>query len=78
MRLKVALLPGLIVSLLVLHPEFARAQDDAAALKSAVNSSTRRPEDVARDQYRHPIETLTFFGIKPDMTVVEMSPGGGW
>ena len=36
------------------------------------------PKDRARDQYRHPIETLTFFGIKPDMTVVEIWPGGGW
>jgi predicted methyltransferase len=78
MRPKVALLLGLIVSLFVLHPEFARAQDDAAALKTAVDSPTRPSEDVARDKYRHPIETLTFFGIKPDMTVVEMSPGGGW
>jgi predicted methyltransferase len=32
----------------------------------------------ARYQYRHPAETLTFFGIKPGMTVVEVLPGGGW
>jgi predicted methyltransferase len=44
-------------------------------LNRAVNSTTRRPEDIARDKYRHPIETLTFFGIKPDMTVVEIWPG---
>jgi len=78
MRSKVALLLGLVVSLFALHPLSAVAQDDADALTVAVNSSTRSPEDVARDKYRHPTETLMFFGIKPNMTVVEMSPGGGW
>jgi predicted methyltransferase len=33
---------------------------------------------VARDKYRHPVETLEFFGIRPDMRVVEVLPGGGW
>jgi predicted methyltransferase len=36
------------------------------------------PKQMRRDKYRHPLETLTFFGIKPDMTVVEISPGTGW
>ncbi len=55
------------------------AQDDTAAmLKEAVAGSWRSPANRARDQYRHPIETLEFFGIKPDMTVVELAPGGGW
>ncbi len=31
-----------------------------------------------RDVYRHPFETLKFFGLKPGMTVVEIWPGGGW
>lgn len=35
-------------------------------------------ETKARYVYRHPAETLTFFGIKPGMTVVEALPGGGW
>lgn len=38
----------------------------------------RSDEDKARDQFRHPKETLEFFGLKPDMTVVEALPGGGW
>ncbi len=38
----------------------------------------RSAENRARDQYRHPVETLTFFGLKPTMTVVEVSPGAGW
>lgn len=38
-----------------------------------------QPEEVqARYVYRHPAETLTFFGIEPGMTVVEALPGGGW
>ncbi|MCS5592955.1 MAG: methyltransferase domain-containing protein [Porticoccaceae bacterium] len=34
--------------------------------------------DSSRDQFRHPVETLSFFGITPEMNVVEISPGGGW
>ena len=33
---------------------------------------------MARDKYRHPAETLAFFGLRPDQTVVEITPGGGW
>lgn len=49
-----------------------------AALTAAVASPHRKPENVARDAYRHPVETLEFFGFKPTMTVLEYSPGGGW
>lgn len=54
-----------------------QAADDVA-LKSAIAAPTRTPANVARDAARHPYETLTFFGIKPTMTVVELSPSGGW
>src|SRR4051812_40499130 len=37
-----------------------------------------RDGDVRRDAWRHPKETLEFFGLKPGMTVVEMWPGAGW
>lgn len=67
---------ALLLMMFALLPQFAWAQD--AALKNAVDSSSRPADERARDQYRHPIETLTFFGIKPDMTVVEIWPGGGW
>ncbi len=49
-----------------------------AALKTILASSHRPAADTARDQYRHPLETLTWFGIKDTMTVVEVWPGGGW
>jgi len=38
----------------------------------------RPAEWVERNESRHPVETLTFFGLSPDMTVIELSPGGGW
>jgi predicted methyltransferase len=70
---------ALMVVLLALFPQSGWPQSDAAsALKSAVDSPGRSSEERARDQYRHPIETLTFFGIKPEMTVVEIWPGAGW
>jgi len=47
-------------------------------LKGAIASEDRTPKNVARDVYRHPYETLDFFGIKQDMTVIELTPGGGW
>ena len=47
-------------------------------LKGAIVSEDRTPKNVARDVYRHPYETLDFFGIKQDMTVIELTPGGGW
>jgi predicted methyltransferase len=42
------------------------------------NGEHRSASNVARNEYRNPTETLQFFGIKPEMTVVEISPGGGW
>jgi len=49
-----------------------------AALQAAINGSWRAEGNVARDPWRHPGQTLAFFGIRPDMTVVEITPGGGW
>lgn len=48
------------------------------ALKAAVNSDQRLEKSTARDAWRNPYETLIFFGIQPNMTVVELTPGGGW
>ncbi|MFI4878502.1 MAG: class I SAM-dependent methyltransferase, partial [Steroidobacterales bacterium] len=53
-------------------------QAPTAQLQQAVNGRARAPANKARDRYRHPAETLAFFGIRPDMTVVELEPGGGW
>ncbi|HEY7884255.1 MAG TPA: methyltransferase [Cellvibrionaceae bacterium] len=43
-----------------------------------VLAGEHRSQAVARDEFRNPAETLQFFGIEPDMTVVEIWPGGGW
>jgi predicted methyltransferase len=47
-------------------------------IQQAVAGSWRSPANKARDRYRHPIQTLEFFGLRPDMTVIELAPGGGW
>ena len=44
----------------------------------AILDDESRAYDKARDVYRHPVQTLTFFGVKPEQTVVEYGPGGGW
>ena len=48
-----------------------------AALTRAL-AMENRAEDRARDQYRHPFETLDFFQVKPGMTVVDYMPASGW
>ncbi len=48
------------------------------AIDQALAASHRSAESRARDAYRHPRQTLQFFGLRPDMTVVEVWPGGGW
>jgi predicted methyltransferase len=49
-----------------------------AAIKAALASPHRRPGHADRDKYRHPLETLRFFGVTPKMTVLEYAPGEGW
>jgi predicted methyltransferase len=51
---------------------------DAHAALGEVLAHERRAEDRARDQYRHPGETLEFFQLRPGMTVVDYVPAGGW
>jgi predicted methyltransferase len=54
------------------------AQDAGSLIDEAIIGAHRSAENKARDKYRHPKETLLFFGLRPDMTVVEISPGRGW
>lgn len=51
---------------------------DEPDLTAIANGNHRSAENIARNAFRHPTETLEFFGLKPDMTVVEIWPGGGW
>lgn len=62
-------------------PAAAAAETSPAGrekLEQAVASAQRAPESRARDAHRHPQETLAFFGIEPDMHVLELWPGGAW
>ena len=47
-------------------------------LDKAIAGDWRAPANVARDRYRHPRETLAFFGVQRDMTVIEIWPAAGW
>jgi predicted methyltransferase len=58
------------------HHEAGAAMTDAGL--QSILSDKRRANDQARDVYRHPAQTLAFFGVKPAHTVVEYGPGGGW
>ena len=49
-----------------------------AAITAAAAGPQRKPGDADRDKYRHPVETLDFFGLKPTHTVIEIGPGEGW
>lgn len=51
---------------------------DTKNLSAAINGEHRSAENKVRDQFRHPAETLAFFGVEADMTVIESWPGGGW
>lgn len=59
------------------HADKPAAKPDPT-LSAAVAGDWRDPKNAARDVYRHPAETLAFFGVKPDQTVVEITPGTGW
>ncbi|MBC7729810.1 MAG: class I SAM-dependent methyltransferase [Microbacteriaceae bacterium] len=78
------LLPSLLATAALLAAAPATAANAAAntatdtALQAAIAGTQRTPANVLRDSARHPYETLSFFGITPTQTVVELTPGGGW
>lgn len=66
----------LLLSLIAICLPSLAAAD--AALTEVVAGDWRKAEDRARDPARHPVESLTFWGLKPGMAVLEVQPGGGW
>ena len=61
-----------------LSMEMPKVEEDAA-LQAAIASTARPEADRVRDSQRHPFETLTFWGLQPGLTVVEIEPGrAGW
>ena len=73
-QIRVLLLAGFAV----MGSATAAAAAPDPALVSAVASPARSASAVARDKARHPVEELTFFGLDPKMSVVELWPGGGY
>jgi len=71
---------GLSLAALLATPAIAADTSHAtdAKLQQVVNGDHRSADNSARDQYRKPLETLSWLGIKDNMTVVEITPGGGW
>ncbi len=68
-------------ALLMISASLAFADDfDAveAKLKTALAAEIRTDGEKERDRNRRPIETLKFFGLRDDMKIVELLPGGGW
>ena len=60
------------------EPAEAAAPGNAEILQTVLAGDHRTEAERARDPFRNPAETLQFFGVEPDMTVVEVWPGGGW
>jgi predicted methyltransferase len=68
----------LLASGAVVMPALAQAPAPApelAMLQALLPAAHRSPANVVRDPYRHPAETLAFFGVRPDSKVVEITPG---
>lgn len=65
---------------LLLAGSFASAQaaEKSTSLHQAITGKQRSAEHKSRDKYRHPQQTLEFFDVKDNMTVVEIWPGEGW
>ncbi|HWV14638.1 MAG TPA: methyltransferase [Cellvibrio sp.] len=78
-KLKAIALPMLTVSIAlgIIVPSAAKTADSVATqLQTAIDGSWRTAENRARDPYRHPLQTLSFFAIKPNATVIELFPSG--
>jgi predicted methyltransferase len=59
-------------------PPVSASQMSAQRIAAVIDGRWRPQADKDRDRYRHPLKTLEFFGVRPDMTLIEITPGGGW
>jgi predicted methyltransferase len=78
MRRSVALLAAVVTVATGSVALVARTPAASPALEGAVAAPHRSAANRARDKYRNPAATLSFFGVKPTDNVVEIWPGGGW
>ena len=67
-----------VLALVLATSNSVLAHNHQDSLQAAVSGEHRSAKNKMRDQYRNPVETLKFFGFKDTMTVVEITPGGGW
>jgi len=70
-----------MAALFVPAVQAAKATPSASAAtvwQSAIDGAWRSAANRARDIWRHPLQTLMFFGVQPDQTLIEITPGGGW
>lgn len=58
--------------------QMVAVEPQAADLQMVAAGAQRTPAFAERDRYRNPVQTLQFFGVEPEMTVVEIWPGAGW
>jgi predicted methyltransferase len=68
---------SLLLLLAITGPALGAEEPDGK-LRQIIDGPQRSEPNRARDVYRHPLETLSFFGIRDDQTVVEIDPSGGW
>ncbi len=59
-------------------PQASSEESIRQGVRAAAESEHRSEDNRARNRYRHPVDTLAFFGLEHDMTVVEVWPGTGW
>ena len=69
---------ALLAVILAAVPALAAPQFAEADIAPLLDGPQRSAANRARDRFRHPVATLTFFGLQPTMTVVEITPSGGW
>lgn len=78
LRIAASLLTAVVVGACVAPGATPTAAAPSADLQQIINGPSRSAAFRTRDRYRHPLETLAFFGLYPEQTVVEIWPGMGW
>ena len=76
--MKISIIAAALGAFVLCAPALAGSVQTDAALVAAAHGAQRSPADVARDRYRHPAESLAFWGLRPGMTVLEIWPSGGY
>lgn len=76
--LKLPALAAAFAAMMMLAPTASASSNTDSLIDDAISGEHRSAANRARDEYRHPRDTLLFFGLRGDMTVVEISPSAGW